>query len=153
MAIEYGKDVQENYGLTSDELYKADVTVAALLNGYLLKEGTSLGQDKVSFFAKFDNNKHVKSFVMSEGELSETDKQIIDWNMKTGGKAIDESYFANIVSKKNPITIQTLVDYTKAKLLDNNEKDSDNVKNYYANRLALVSNLNKNKQVAGESGR
>lgn len=152
MAIEYGKDVQANYGLTSEELYKADITVAALLNGYLLKEGTTLGKDSVSFFAKIEKGNLVKSFVMSEGQLSETDKQVIDWNMKTGGKALDENYYSGIVNRKSSVTIETLLSYAKEKLL-NNKNGSDNVKNYYADRLALVSNLNKNRQAAGESGR
>ena len=150
MAIEYDKSAQEIYGLSSDELYKADVTVAALLNGYLLKQDTQLAGDKVSFFIRLDNKGCLKSFVMPKGNLSETDKRVIAWNLKTDGKALDKDYYNdNIVAKHNPETVNTLLEFAKNTLV----KENGELSQFHSDRLNMVSSLNKNRVMVGESGR
>ena len=146
MAIEYGKNVQEVYGLNSEELYKADVITAALLKGYCPKEG-----ENASFFMKISGGKVQSSFSMPEGPLSETDKRVIDWNLGTKNRALDESYYSTLVKNYDDKKASALFAYANESV--DNLSMSDNAKAFCSARIEMANALYMQKQSAGESGR
>lgn len=153
MASKYD-ELSNEYNVSAVELQKADITIAALLNGYMVKRGV-LGKDETDMFFKMEKDRKLKSFALPVGEkqLTDTEEAVIDMQLGLKGKEIDDEYISGLVGSYDKNTIGLFVISTYDTLVENNKRDKEDVKSYYNDKLATILDINKLRNTSSESGR
>lgn len=153
MASKYD-ELSNEYNVSAVELQKADITIAALLNGYMVKRGV-LGKDETDMFFKMEKDRKLKSFALPVGEkqLTDTEEAVIDMQLGLKGKEIDDEYISGLVGSYDKNTIGLFVISTYDTLVENNKRDKEDVKSYYNDKLATILDINKLRTTGSESGR
>ena len=153
MASKYD-ELSNEYNVSAVELQKADITIAALLNGYMVKRGV-LGKDETDMFFKMEKDRKLKSFALPVGEkqLTDTEEAVIDMQLGLKGKEIDDEYISGLVGSYDKNTIGLFVISTYDTLVENNKRDKEDIKSYYNDKLATILDINKLRNTSSESGR
>lgn len=152
MADNKYSNLSELYEVSPVALQKADITLAALLNGYMLKRG-NLGSDRTDMFFKMEKGKKLKTFAISvgENELSKTSEAVLNIHLGTDINEIDSNYYSYMINNYDKQTIDLFIDTIKASLIENNDRDNANLKNFYSDRIKFIQEKNNSRQSATSS--
>lgn len=144
-------EMSTSYGLSETELQKADITLAALFNGYMLKRED--GKDDM-FFKPVQGGK-MKSITLPQGanKISSPHLAIIENQLGVKENGIDSKYFDSVIKKYNEESADLLIERIHESMVNNNSKDSQELISFYAERIMGVAELNRNRVTESESGR
>ena len=143
MASRYD-EFEDEFNVSKVELEKADITLAALLNGYMLKRAR-LGKDDHDMFFKMVKGEEPKTFAIPIGQkqISDKERSVMNNHLGLNGREIDDEYLLGLLGSYSKETIQLFITSTYESLVENNQRDSVELKSYYTARLAQIMEANR----------
>ena len=144
-------EMSTTYGVSEIELQKADITFAALLNGYMLKREE--GKDDM-FFKPVQGGK-MRSITLPQGQtkMAAPHLAIVEKQLNINEKGIDSKYFDSVLQNYSKESADVIIARIYESMVNSNAKDSEELVSFYADRTMSVAEQNKSRVVESQSGR